>query len=233
MVFYSTKKLFHDSFATSLILSLIFRNSLTKPALRLIYLSPTESPVSFKIRYFPYQLYPDASVIGEDKYAWYRTNRYGGSEAKMSAYVSIMTTEGQTCGIAFKFGGQIANTLPAHRVIQHFQEMNGEGVAGRIVDSLYRQYFEEERHPTTAETLVSACVEAGIDEGVARKFVEEGESGRDDSDIKMLIREQASNGVDSVPYIVLEGRKRDITLIGAKEVGQYVRALETIIKESK
>jgi predicted DsbA family dithiol-disulfide isomerase len=35
----------------------------------------------------------------------------------MSAYVSIMTTEGQTCGTVFKFGGQIANTLPIHRVI--------------------------------------------------------------------------------------------------------------------
>ncbi len=50
--------------------------------------------------------------------------------------------------------------------------------------------------------------------------------------MKMLIREQAGNGVDSVPYIVLEGKRRDITLVGAKEVEEYEKALLTILKES-
>jgi hypothetical protein len=45
-------------------------------------------------------------------------------------------------------------------------------------------------------------------------------------EVKMLIREQAANGVDAAPHIVIEGRKRDITLTRAKEVDQYVRALE-------
>jgi predicted DsbA family dithiol-disulfide isomerase len=48
----------------------------------------------------------------------------------------------------------------------------------------------------------------------------------------MLIREQAGNGVDSVPYIVFEGKRRDVTLVGAKEVEEYERALETIVRES-
>lgn len=52
-------------------------------------------------------------------------------------------------------------------------------------------------------------------------------------DVKMLIREQASNGVDSVPYVVLEGKRRDLTLIGAKEVEEYEKALQTIARESK
>ena len=52
-------------------------------------------------------------------------------------------------------------------------------------------------------------------------------------DVKMLIREQASNGVDSVPYIMIEGRRRDFTLIGAKEVAEYVKILEQVIKESQ
>jgi predicted DsbA family dithiol-disulfide isomerase len=48
----------------------------------------------------------------------------------------------------------------------------------------------------------------------------------------MLIREQAGNGVDSVPYLVLEGKRRDLTLVGAKEVGEYEKALQTIVTES-
>lgn len=50
---------------------------------------------------------------------------------------------------------------------------------------------------------------------------------------KMAIREQAGNGVDSVPYIVFEGKRRDLTLVGAKEVEEYEKALATIAKESK
>lgn len=50
----------------------------------------------------------------------------------------------------------------------------------------------------------------------------------------MLIREQAGNGIDAVPYmyIVIEGERRDITLEGAKTVDDYVQALKTVIKES-
>jgi len=48
----------------------------------------------------------------------------------------------------------------------------------------------------------------------------------------MLIREQAGNGIDAVPYIVIEGKRRDFTLQGAKEVPEYVKALEQVIKES-
>lgn len=48
-----------------------------------------------------------------------------------------------------------------------------------------------------------------------------------------MILEQAGNGVDSVPYIVFEGKKRDLTLIGAKEVEDYEKALAAIVKESR
>lgn len=48
----------------------------------------------------------------------------------------------------------------------------------------------------------------------------------------MLVREQASNGVDSVPYIVFEGRRRDFTLEGAREVGEYRKAMEGVAREA-
>ena len=48
----------------------------------------------------------------------------------------------------------------------------------------------------------------------------------------MMIREQAGNGVDAVPYIVVEGKRRDFTLEGAKEVDEYVKILQQVTKES-
>ena len=49
---------------------------------------------------------------------------------------------------------------------------------------------------------------------------------------KMLIGEQAMNGVDSVPYIVIEGKKRDFTMQGAKEVEEYLKEMEQVVKEA-
>lgn len=192
---------------------------------------PPDSSVTFKVKYMPYQLFPGASQEGEDKYEWYRKSRYGDSEEKMQMYTKIMSTYGKAEDINYKFGGTVANTLQAHRLIQHFQDTKGLGTADKIVDSLYKQYFEEEKHPSSPETLFRAATEAGISESEAKAFIEDKEEGL--MDVKMLIREQAGNGIDSVPHVVIEGKRRDITLEGCREVDEYVKSLNKIIKESE
>ena len=178
----------------------------------------------------PYQLFPEASQEGEDKYAWYRRSKYGDSEEKMDMYVRLMTTYGKGEGIHYKFGGIVANTMHAHRLIQHFQDTKGPAVANKIINSLYRQYFEEEQHPSNDATLLRAATEAEIDESEARAFIEDRDEGL--MEVKMLVREQAGNQIDAVPHIVIEGKRRDIQLEGAKEVEEYLSALNKVIKES-
>ena len=184
----------------------------------------------FNVKYFPYQLYPEASQEGEDKYKWYRQSRYGDSEEKMKMYTTLMKAHGVGVGIDYSFEGTVANTLQAHRVIQHFQEENGFETADKIVSSLYKQFFEEGRHPSSTETLLRATTEAGIPDAKAKPFIEDQDEGL--MDVKMLIREQAGNDVDSVPYIIIEGKRRDFTLVGAKEINEYVKTMEQCIKES-
>lgn len=178
----------------------------------------------------PYQLFPEASQEGEDKFAWYKKSKYGDSDEKMNMYVRLMSSYGAGEGIHYKFGGTVANTMHAHRLIQHFQEEKGTDVADKIVNSLYRQYFEEEQHPSADATLLRAAIDAGIDESEARTFIEDRDEGL--MEVKMLVREQASNQIDAVPYIVIEGKRRDIQLEGAKEVNEYLNALNKVIKES-
>lgn len=191
---------------------------------------PADAPVNFSLKYLPYQLFPEASQEGEDKYQWYKRSKYGDSEEKMKMYTTLMSAYGATEGIEYKFGGTVANTLQAHRVVQHYQEMKGSETADKLVNSLYRQYFEEEKHPSSYETLLQAATEAGIPESDAKSFIEDEDEGM--MEVKMLIREQAGNGIDSVPYIVIEGKRRDLTLVGCKEVEEYVKALNQVIKES-
>ncbi|MCJ1254952.1 hypothetical protein MMC24_002768 [Lignoscripta atroalba] len=140
-----------------------------------------------------------------------------------------MSAYGTSAGIQYRFDGTVANTMQAHRLIQHYQEEKGSEVANAIIDSLYSQYFEEAQHPSSHGTLLKAAIVGGIAEQDAKAFIEDEYEGL--QDVKMLIREQAGNGIDSVPYIVFEGRRRDFTLEGAKEVGEYLKALEQVARE--
>ncbi|EXJ78385.1 hypothetical protein A1O1_08785 [Capronia coronata CBS 617.96] len=148
----------------------------------------------------------------------------------MKMYITLMTAYGKTAGIEYKFGGTVANTLDAHRVVQYFQEAKGPEVADKMINSLYSQYFEQEQHPSKDETLLKATADAGIPEEEARPVIEDKTEGL--MDVKSLIGDQAVNGVDSVPTIVFEGKKRDFTLIGARDVEEYEKTLHQVAKES-
>ena len=52
----------------------------------------------------------------------------------MKMYTTLMTAYGVTAGINYKFGGTVANTIDAHRVIQHFQEEMGPETANKIIN---------------------------------------------------------------------------------------------------
>ena len=114
-------------------------------------------------------------------------------------------------------------------MIQYYQEEKGFEVAGKILESLYYQYFTEEKHPSAPDTLLTAAVAAGIDRAKAEAFIGDEYEGLPET--KMLLREQVTNGVDTVPHIVIEGKRRDFTLEGAKEVDEYVKEFERVAKE--
>ena len=103
--------------------------------------------------------------------------------------------------------------------------------ANKIVNSLYSQYFEHAAHPSSLETLLAAALAGGVSSHDAESFISD--EYEDLVQTRMLIREQASNGIDSVPYVVIEGKRRDFTLEGMKEVREYVNVFESIAKESR
>lgn len=166
-----------------------------------------------------------------DKQQWYLTNKHLGNQDAQGYAQTYMTSLFQPLGVNLRFDGTMGNTLQAHRVVQFFQDeqQGGPEVAGRIIDSLYRQYFNEARHPADEATLVQACVDAGVEEGEARRVV--GDKTVGERAVKDKLR-MVARDVEAVPVVTIEGRRRDLTLTGAKDATDYVKALETVIKES-
>ena len=114
----------------------------------------------------------------------------------MKKYTTLMSAYGIGVGIDFKFHGTVANTMSAHRLIQHFQEEMGPETADKLVNSLYKQYFEEEAHPAAPTTLLKAALDGGVERSKAEAFV--GDEYEALPETKLLIREQASNGIEYV-----------------------------------
>lgn len=92
-----------------------------------------------------------------------------------------------------------------------------------LVESLYKSYFTEARPPATSETLLRACADAGVPGEEARRIVEDESVWA--AETREALNEQVGNGVDAVPFVYVEGRRRDIGLEGCREVGEYVRVL--------
>ncbi|KAI4253597.1 MAG: hypothetical protein LQ352_003587 [Teloschistes flavicans] len=160
----------------------------------------------------------------------YKRTKWDNSDERMEKFVTLMSTYGKGAGIDFDFHGTVANTLDAHRFILHYQEELGPKVADQIINSLYTQYFTQRAHPSAPETLLKAADDAGIDHAKAKAFVDDEYDGLQET--KMSIQEQASNGIDSVPYVIIEGKRRDFTLVGAKETIEYLKALESVAREA-
>ncbi|KAF2397730.1 thioredoxin-like protein [Trichodelitschia bisporula] len=201
-------------------------------ALRQFYAAHPDAPVQYTIKYFPFQLNPQASQGGEPLDEYFRKKRPDMSPERMKMMRTIMTEYGRDCGINFKFEGQIAaNTLNAHRLIQHYQKEKGPEIADKIILSLYTQYFENAQHPSSPATLLKAATDAGIPADEAEAFVADESIGQ--REVKLLIRQQAGAGIDGVPYIVIEGKKRDFATTGAREVGEYARILEQVLREAE
>ncbi|KAH8687967.1 thioredoxin-like protein [Tricladium varicosporioides] len=199
-------------------------------ALRRVRETDAAGKVNFTIKFSPYQLYPEASQEGEDKYEWYKKSKYGDSEEKMKMYMTLMSAYGASAGIDYKYTGIVANSLPAHRIIQYFQESLGPVTADKLVMSFYSLYFEQSQHPSSSSTLLTACLAAGIPQEKAEKVINDESEGL--MEAKLAIRENVGNGIDSVPVVVVEGKRKDVTITGANEVEDYEKALRQVIKES-
>ncbi|KAI7917181.1 hypothetical protein M0657_007809 [Pyricularia oryzae] len=180
-----------------------------------------DSTVVFTLTFLPYQLQPAFPADEErDRRSWLSELHHGGSEEATAAFAEKMAALGAEDGIAFKSlsDGVVANTLEAHRVLHCLQEpksARGEGAVepSKFVDSI----------------LMLACKAAGVSDETAAGIVD-GDEGL--AEVQILMREQKMNGVDSVPYVVFEGRKRDFTLVGARSVEEYGKTLANIARES-
>mmetsp|Transcript_29262 Transcript_29262/g.85807 ORF Transcript_29262/g.85807 Transcript_29262/m.85807 type:complete len:145 (-) Transcript_29262:512-946(-) len=123
-------------------------------------------------------------------------------------------------GIDLKFGGLTGSTLDAHRLAAHAHKVGGSELQNKVMEELFLDYFERERHVGSAQVLLEAAERAGVPD--ARKVVDDPDYMRAEVDAELR---SFGRGVRGVPHFIVNGG--DVVLSGA----QPVEAWEEIFSE--
>ena len=132
-----------------------------------------------------------------------------------------LTAVGNDVGINFKFGGKTGNTRDSHRLIQLGKTKSPE-VQTRVVEELFKSYFENEEDITSHEVLEAAGVRAGVDKEEIKAWLESDKGGRQ---VDKEVREAQMKDISGVPNFTLQGMYE---IGGAQDPDAFVKIFEKI-----
>jgi predicted DsbA family dithiol-disulfide isomerase len=151
-----------------------------------------DGEVAAQIRWLPFQLNPDMPRQGVPR-AEYRKAKFGSIERGRELDARV-AAEGKGEGIAFAFDRmqRTPNTVAAHKLIELAQK---QGLAGPVVDALFRAYFED------AEDIGDAAVL----ERIARASGVPGWPGEaDEKEVAALEESLRGLGISAVPTFIFD-----------------------------
>lgn len=152
----------------------------------------------------------------------------------MPGLLGRLAEAGRADGIGFQFGGRTGRTRDSHRVVWYAGRKDrdiggGSGLQTKVVEGLFRAYFEEERNITDREVLVDAAVQGasagtgtGIDREEIEKFLESDEGGAEVDEEAERARRRMVTGV---PYFTVQGH---YSIGGAEEPDVFLEVFNQI-----
>jgi predicted DsbA family dithiol-disulfide isomerase len=173
---------------------------------------------TFSTTWCPFYLNPHAPKTGIDKREYYKS-KFGDDSASM--IFERLGGVGKEVGINFSFGGKTGNTRDSHRLVQLGKTKSAE-VQTRVVEELFKSYFEKEKDITSHETLREAGVKAGLEGEEVEEWLKSDKGG---AEVDKEVAEAQMRGVSGVPNFVLQ-EKYEIG--GAQDPNAFVRVFEKV-----
>lgn len=84
-------------------------------------------------------------------------------KARTRQIIPQMAQVGQSVGINFSYGGNVGNTFDSHCLIWYARKVGGSEAQDKIVKSVFKAYFEEEKCLRDVAVLQDCALEAGLD----------------------------------------------------------------------
>lgn len=131
---------------------------------------------------------------------------------------------GHDVGINFKYGGNTGNTRDSHRLVQ-LGRSKSPAMQTKIIEQLFRAYFEEEKDITSHAVLLEAGKKAGVEEAEVQKLLESDEMG---DVVDREVAQAQMRFISGVPHFVIQNKYE---VGGAQEPDTFVEIFEDLAAE--
>ncbi|KAL8775105.1 MAG: hypothetical protein Q9209_000584 [Squamulea sp. 1 TL-2023] len=173
---------------------------------------------TFTTNWYPFYLNPDAPKTGIDKRQFY-TSKFGSERTPM--ILDRLASIGKDVGIDFKFGGKTGNTRDSHRLIQ-LAKTKGPEMETKVVEELFKGYFEHEEDITSRRFLAAAAETAGLEQAEIKDWLESDKGGKE---VDREVLEAQMKAISGVPHFTLQDKYE---IGGAQDPEAFVQVFERI-----
>jgi len=180
--------------------------------------------ISFEVEWRPFQLNPDMPAAGMDRQQ-YLSLKFGGSERARNIYHSVAQAAAEE-GLYLRLDAidRQPNTFDSHRLIRWSASA---GVQDRVVEGLFRRYFEDGADIGDRAVLLDVAVAAGMDGELVQALFER------DADRDLVMAEEGvarRMGIAGVPCFIVE---RKYAVSGAQEPSVLANVFDLVAREAE
>ncbi|KAJ5710665.1 hypothetical protein N7488_004821 [Penicillium malachiteum] len=160
-------------------------------------------------------------------------SKFGAERCK--AIFARLQDAGQAEGFDFSFNGNTGSTRDSHRLIWFAGQQaentsteteggdgDGKSIQTKVVENLFKAYFEDEKNITDKEVLIEAGVLAGLERGDVTKVLDEG-IGAEEVDAEAFTASRRL--VSGVPNFTIQGK---YLIEGADEPETFLEVFERV-----
>ena len=186
---------------------------------------PQFKDVNFNVLWRPFQLNATAPKgKGVNKMEMY-IEKFG--KSRMDAMLPQMKETGLKEGINFSYGGYTGNTFDSHRLIWKAKEVGGIDLQDKVVESLFKAYFEEEKSMGDLSVLIDCAnrVEGMMDDVSVKEFLEQSNNGKNET-LKELEEYRRVYGVSGVPFFIFNEK---YSLSGAQPPDEILSVFKKLV----
>jgi len=185
---------------------------------------PKFAGVEFDVAWRPFQLDENTPKgRGVNKMDTY-LEKFG--KASCDAILPQMIQRGLAVGIRFSYGGFTGNTFDSHRLIWKAREAGGSELQDKVVESLFKAHFEEEKSMGELSVLVDCARRAGMSESDAREFLEDPNGPGSEEVQREMKQYRQKHRVTGVPFFVFGDK---YTMSGAQPATEILSIFEKMI----
>merc|ERR1719362_2795744 len=143
-------------------------------------------------------------------------------KARVEAMLPQMKQTGLSEGIAFSYGGFTGNTFESHRLIWKAKEDGGSELQDKVIESLFKAYFEEEQSMGEVSVLQKCAARAGMD---VSNFFENDDIGKTETLMELEEYRNAYH-VTGVPFLI---STKKMSMSGAQPADSIMKVLRKLV----